>query len=111
MQRKPSCATTKSTLFAISKDNGTQRRTLVSPRRMHCTYSVCQKAHLALKIRQTLIEIIKLIVLAVIELCYACLKASGSQVVSRKVFKNSVTIFLKECQVDLKACLDSGYRI
>jgi len=35
-KRKPSHATTKLTLFAVM--NGTQRRTLVSPWRMHCTY-------------------------------------------------------------------------
>jgi len=37
-QRKPSRATTKLMLFIVSKDNGTQRRTLVSPWRIHCMY-------------------------------------------------------------------------
>jgi len=37
-QRKPSCATIKLMLFAVSKLNGSQRKTLVNPRRMHCMY-------------------------------------------------------------------------
>ena len=37
-QGKPSRSTTKLTLFTVSKDKWTQRRTLVNPWRMHCMY-------------------------------------------------------------------------
>ena len=37
-QRKPPCVTTKFTLFRSAKMNGTQRRTLASPWKMHFTY-------------------------------------------------------------------------
>jgi len=38
MKRKPSHATTKSTLLSVSKDKWNTRRALVSPQRMHCMY-------------------------------------------------------------------------
>ena len=61
---KPSRATSKSTPFA---DNGTQRRTLVSPRRMHCMYCGMPKGTCRAEATSNS-EKIKPIALAVIEL-------------------------------------------
>ena len=64
---KPSCATAKSTLFAVSKDEWDTRRTLVSPRRMHCTYSGMPKGTSRPEVTSNS-EKIKPVALAVIEL-------------------------------------------
>ena len=67
-QKKPSRTTTKLTLLLSAKMNGTQRRTLLSPWRMHCTYCSMPKGTSQAEAMSNS-EKIKLIVLAVIELC------------------------------------------
>ena len=65
-QRKPSRATTKLTLLS-AKMNGTQRRTLVSPCRMHCMYSGMPKGTSRAEATSNS-EKIKPVALAIIEL-------------------------------------------
>jgi len=65
MQRKPSRATTKLTLFTVSK---AQRRTLVIPWRIHCTYSNMPKGTSRAEATSNR-EKIKLVALAIIKLC------------------------------------------
>ena len=64
---KPSRATAKSTLSLSAKMNGTQRRTLVSPRRMYCTYCGMLKGT-SLAEAMSNSEKIKPVALAIIEL-------------------------------------------
>ena len=73
--------------FSLSaKMNGTQRRTVVSPRRMHCTYCGMPKG--TSRAQATLnSEKIKPISLAVIKLC---LYEGISQLLSQLVTRNSV---------------------
>ena len=78
-ERKLSHATTKLTLLAVSKMNRAQRRTLVGPRRLHCTYySMLSKgtsrAEVTLNSEKTK---------------YPCLKASVSQSDNQSV-ENSI---------------------
>ena len=78
---KPSCAITKSTLFALSKDEWDTKE-YTSNSIVHT--AVCQKASVGPKRRQTVK--IKPVALAVI---YACLKASVSQLLTQSV-ENSI---------------------
>ena len=65
---KLSRAITKSTLFAVRKDDGTQRRPLVRPLGMNCTYCSMPKGTCQAEVMSNS-EKIKPIALAIIELC------------------------------------------
>jgi len=80
-ERKPSCAAAKSTLFVVNKDELEHKggHWLVHEECIVHTV-VCQKAHLGLKRRRNGKKI-KLLVLAVVELCLA---KGISQLVRRK---------------------------
>jgi len=69
----------QSTLFVVNKVNGTQRRAVVSPRRMHCMYSGMAKG----TSRAEASEKIKPVALAIFELCKSeGIGQAGRQLVS-----------------------------
>ena len=83
---KPSCATAKIDTSLSAKMNETQRRTLVSPWRMHCTHCGMPKGTSRAEVTSNS-EKIKPIALAVIELC---LSEGISQLVTQSSVENSI---------------------
>jgi len=72
MKRKPSCAATESTLFAVSKDewNTKEGTGTVSPQRIYCTYFGMPKGTFRARATSNS-EKIKCIALAIVELCWS----------------------------------------
>ena len=73
MQRKLLCFTTKLTLFVVSKYEWDEKKTLISPWRMHCTYYDMTKGTFLAEVasnseKMSNSEKIKYVPLAIVEL-------------------------------------------